>query len=61
MKIKDLDFEKFISEEEIKQKITSIAETIDDHYKWKNSCFPSNSQRLLYVQRRLIEANFHTL
>ena len=39
MKIKDLDFEKFISEEEIKQKIASIAETIDDHYKEKTPVF----------------------
>lgn len=39
MKIKDLDFEKFISEEEIKQKITSIAESIDDHYAGKTPVF----------------------
>jgi hypoxanthine phosphoribosyltransferase len=39
MKIRDLDFEKFISEEEIKQKISSIAETIDDHYKEKTPVF----------------------
>ena len=39
MKIRDLDFEKFISEEEIKQKIASIAETIDHHYKGKTPVF----------------------
>ena len=39
MKIRDLDFEKFISEEDIKQKIASIAETIDDHYKEKTPVF----------------------
>ena len=39
MKIKDLDFEKFISEEEIKQKITSIAARIDDHYAGKTPVF----------------------
>ena len=39
MKIKDLDFDKFISEEEIRQKITSIAERIDDHYAGKTPVF----------------------
>ncbi|HYI77665.1 MAG TPA: phosphoribosyltransferase family protein, partial [Chryseolinea sp.] len=39
MKIKDLDFEKFIGEEEIKQKIAFIAETIDSHYAGKTPVF----------------------
>ena len=39
MKIKDLDFEKFISEDEIKQKITSIAEAIDNQYAGKTPVF----------------------
>jgi hypoxanthine phosphoribosyltransferase len=39
MKIKDLDFEKFISEEEIKQKITFIAERINDDYTGKTPVF----------------------
>jgi hypoxanthine phosphoribosyltransferase len=39
MKIRDLDFEKFISEEEIRQKIASIAEKIDLHYKEKTPVF----------------------
>jgi hypoxanthine phosphoribosyltransferase len=32
MKIKDLEFEKFIEEDEIKQKVSSLAETIDNDY-----------------------------
>ena len=39
MKIRDLDFEKFIGEDEIKQKIASIAETIDQHYAGKTPVF----------------------
>jgi hypoxanthine phosphoribosyltransferase len=39
MKIRDLDFEKFIGEEEIKQKIASIAEAIDHHYAGKTPVF----------------------
>ena len=39
MKIKDLDFEKFIGEEEIEQKIASIAKTIDNDYAGKTPVF----------------------
>lgn len=39
MKIKDLEFEKFIEEEEIKQKIFSLAETIDQDYAAKTPVF----------------------
>jgi hypoxanthine phosphoribosyltransferase len=39
MKIKDLEFEKFISEEIIKQKITSLAEIIDHDYATKTPVF----------------------
>lgn len=39
MKIKDLEFEKFIGEDEIKQKISSLAETIDHDYKGKTPVF----------------------
>lgn len=39
MKIKDLAFEKFISEEEIKEKISSLAEIIDHDYATKTPVF----------------------
>ena len=39
MRIKDLDFEKFISQEEIEQKVKGIAETIDLHYADKPPVF----------------------
>lgn len=39
MKIKDLAFEKFISEEEIKEKISSLAAMIDDDYAKKTPVF----------------------
>jgi hypoxanthine phosphoribosyltransferase len=39
MRIKDLDFEKFISQEEIQSKVKAIAETIDLHYADKTPVF----------------------
>jgi hypoxanthine phosphoribosyltransferase len=39
MKIKELDFEKFISEDEIKQKISLLAGTIDHDYAIKTPVF----------------------
>ena len=39
MKIKDLAFEKFISEEEIKEKISALAEIIDQDYATKTPVF----------------------
>lgn len=39
MKIKDLEFEKFIGEENIKQKIASLAEIIDHDYATKTPVF----------------------
>lgn len=39
MKIKELEFEKFISEDEIKQKVTLLAETIDHDYAAKTPVF----------------------
>ena len=39
MRIKDLDFEKFIGQEEIEQKVKDIAETIDADYAGKTPVF----------------------
>jgi len=39
MKVKDLEFKKFISEVKIREKVKSLAEQIDNDYKGKNPIF----------------------